>query len=72
MPCSTGRRLGHAQILSGEIAQINEELRLSHPVAVSLESCGEANAFYGPGERHIVFCSEFTPYLERVEDVLGR
>jgi len=41
-------------------------------VAVSLESCGEANAFYDPGERRIVFCSEFTPYLERVEDVLGR
>lgn len=60
-----------ARILAGEIARINGELRLSHPVTVSLESCGAANAFYDPEARGIVFCSEFVAYLEEVEALLS-
>ena len=54
------------QILREEVAYLNEELSLSEPVDVVIESCGEANAFYDPNDRVIIFCSEFEPHLRKL------
>ncbi len=48
-----------ASVLQGEIDILNEQFRLPVQVAVKVESCGEANAFYMPGEQSITFCTEF-------------
>lgn len=47
------------QILAAEIADLNETYGLPREVKVSVEPCGEANAFYMPGEYHIIMCSEY-------------
>lgn len=52
------------EILSGEIKALNEEFKLSRPLSVTIEACGEANAFYDPGTTGITFCEEFIPHLE--------
>jgi len=48
-----------AQILIEEIDALNETYGLPKEVTVSVEPCGEANAFYMPGERHIIMCTEY-------------
>lgn len=48
-----------AQILIEEIDALNETYGLPQEVSVSVEPCGEANAFYLPGERHIIICTEY-------------
>ena len=58
------------QILKDEIAALNEELSLSDTIDIRVESCGEANAFYDPNSREIVFCSEFEDHLIELESKL--
>ena len=52
-----------ADILRDEIAALNERLTLSQTLTVHIEECGEANAFYYPGQFKITFCKEFEDYL---------
>lgn len=47
------------QILAAEIADLNKTYGLPQEVQVSVEICGEANAFYLPGEYRIVLCREY-------------
>jgi len=61
-----------AEILAEEVRQLNEQLRLAAPVTVSLESCGEANAFYDPEAYRITFCTEFEDHLRHLERVLAQ
>ena len=56
-----------AQILKTEVDALNADFALSAPVTIRIESCGEANAFYDPGSREIVFCSEFEDHLRALE-----
>lgn len=58
------------QILAEEVAYLNQELRLARPLRVVIESCGEANAFYDPGAREIIMCSEFEDHLFALADKL--
>lgn len=59
-----------SQVLTQEIESINAEFTLAHPIEVTIESCGEANAFYDPSLRQIIFCSEFEDSLREMADNL--
>lgn len=47
------------QILAAEIDDLNKTYGLPQQVTVSVESCGEANAFYMTGQYKIIMCSEY-------------
>ncbi|MEL7254181.1 MAG: DUF4344 domain-containing metallopeptidase [Pseudomonadota bacterium] len=53
-----------ADILAEEAAFLNEVLRLSSPIRVVVEPCGEANAYYDPAAREIQFCEEYEGHFE--------
>ena len=55
-----------ARVISAEIAELNAQMRLPLDVAVTVESCGEANAFYDPEARKITICSEFETHLREI------
>lgn len=59
-----------SQILVQEIDSINAEFTLAQPIEVTVESCGEANAFYDPTQRQIIFCAEFEGALREMADRL--
>ncbi|CUH84235.1 DUF4344 domain-containing metallopeptidase [Thalassovita mediterranea] len=59
-----------AQIIAEEVKALNAELSLSDTLVVREESCGEANAFYDPQAREVVFCSEFEDHLRKMEKQL--
>ena len=46
------------------------QLSLPRDLTITVESCGEANAFYDPEEVAIVFCSEFEDHLAKIETLL--
>ena len=54
-------------LIQEEVTALNAELSLSEDLRVSVESCGEANAFYDPNDRAIVFCEEFVDHLIEME-----
>ncbi|MCG7493324.1 DUF4344 domain-containing metallopeptidase [Thalassobius sp. Cn5-15] len=56
-----------AQVIAEEVKALNNELSLSTQLTVREESCGEANAFYDPEAREVVFCSEFEDHLRQME-----
>lgn len=56
-----------AQILAEEIAALNGEMQLVKELVVREESCGQANAFYDPEAREVIFCSEFEDHLIEME-----
>jgi len=52
-----------AEVLEAEIAALNKDFALPHPLRITVEACGEANAFYDLGSREIIMCSEFADHL---------
>ena len=54
------------ELLSAEVGLLNEEMRLPQQVRISVEACGEPNAFYDLEDVSIVFCMEFIPHLEEI------
>ncbi|MGR3714960.1 MAG: DUF4344 domain-containing metallopeptidase [Shimia sp.] len=50
-------------LTAAEVAALNEEFLLPHPVTISVVACGEANAFYDPQAAEIVMCTEFADAL---------
>ena len=54
-----------AQILIEEIDSLNESYGLPQEITVSIEPCGEANAFYMTGQYHIIMCSEYAEEMAR-------
>lgn len=58
------------EIIAAEVAALNEQISLSAPLQVVEESCGEANAFYDPEAREVIFCSEFEEHLIEMEEQL--
>ena len=63
-----GRQI--AAVLQPEIAALNQGMSLKKPLSVVVEACDEANAFYDPEAREIVFCTEFLPHLVKLEAAL--
>ena len=59
------------EIIGEEIAYLNSEMRLSETVTVSIEACGEPNAFFDPADNTIVFCTEFEDYLFELATLPG-
>jgi len=55
-----------SQILAEEIADLNGRYGLPQEVQVSVEPCGEANAFYFPGEYRIIMCTEYAEALAQL------
>jgi len=52
-----------AEILRDEVAALSEHVRLADRLRVSVQDCGEANAYYIPATTEIIFCSEFEDHL---------
>lgn len=55
-------------LLSAEVEQMNLDLRLPKTVHVTVEDCGEANAFYDLEAVEIIFCTEFVGHLGDLYD----
>lgn len=55
-----------AQLLAQEIRDLNAMFSLSAPLTVTLESCGEANAFYDPETTEIIMCTEFEDHIREM------
>lgn len=55
-----------AEVLLAEIEAMNAEVRWDAPLTVIVEECGEANAFYAPSERLVIFCTEFETHLREM------
>lgn len=51
------------QFVAAEVARLNAVLTLPEEIAVSVIPCGEANAFYDPGPREILICTEMAAQL---------
>lgn len=49
-----------------ELRRLNAEFGLPRRVDVTIEPCGEANAFYDPRARRIVLCTEYADSLSRL------
>lgn len=47
-----------APLIAQEVADFNKEYSLPSDIAVAVEDCGEANAFYDPATVRIVLCTE--------------
>lgn len=47
-----------APLIEAEVADFNKEYSLPTDVAVAIEDCGEANAFYDPETVRIILCTE--------------
>ncbi|MFZ1467721.1 MAG: DUF4344 domain-containing metallopeptidase [Paracoccaceae bacterium] len=52
-----------SMILGYEVEGLNEAYVLPEGLTVSLESCGEVNAFYDSSTKSITFCTEYVDYL---------
>ena len=54
--------------VKSEVARLNQVMVLPDPLAVSVIPCDEVNAFYDPGKREIIFCTEYATHLGRLFD----
>ncbi len=53
-------------IIAAEVDAINGLMSLPQDLEITVEPCGEANAFYDPALVKITICSEFEPYLREI------
>ncbi|MDV7145203.1 DUF4344 domain-containing metallopeptidase [Tropicimonas sp. TH_r6] len=51
------------EVVRAEVEALAEEISLSEPLLVSVEPCGEANAWYDPSSVTITMCTEFEDHL---------
>ena len=56
------------QIVTEAVAELNEVLNLPVQVGVRVTTCGQPAAFYNPDEKEIIFCWEYTAYLQDLTD----
>jgi len=56
------------QFVKAEVARLNNAIVLPEKLVVSVIPCGEVNAFYDPGPKEIIFCTEFAAHLGRLAD----
>lgn len=55
-----------SRLIGDEVKALNAELTFPTPVAVSVEPCEEANAFYDPESREITICTELDQHLREI------
>ncbi len=53
-------------LVATEVAELNKSYGFPETITVSVEPCGEANAFYHPDARHITICTEYADDLGRI------
>ncbi len=58
------------EVMSAEIEAINADLGLEMTVPISIEPCGEPNAYYSSETKAIVMCTEFEEYLGQMYDLI--
>lgn len=63
-----GHDPGLEALLEAEVARINAVFLLPEEVRVTVEPCGEANAFYVLDDRHILMCTEFPAWFAQAWD----
>ena len=54
------------RLIAAEVEALNGEYGLPVHIDVSIEPCGEANAFYDPRARRIVLCTDYAEELARL------
>ncbi|WP_421703247.1 DUF4344 domain-containing metallopeptidase [Aliiroseovarius sp.] len=54
--------------IKGEVDRLNQVMVLPEDLAVSVIPCDEVNAFYDPGKREIIMCTEYATHLGRLFD----
>jgi len=59
---ATGKAL---RLLAPDIARLNKEIALPRPTPVTIENCGEDNAYYYQYDDRIVICAELVTGLRR-------
>jgi hypothetical protein len=52
-------------IIRQEIERFNTIFGFPSDVSVTIEKCGEANAYYDPSEASITMCTEFDAHLKQ-------
>jgi Putative metallopeptidase len=50
-------------VLEAVATQIRQSFRITTPIVVSAEVCGQANAFWNPAEQKVVLCYELADYF---------
>lgn len=58
------------RLLAQEVQAMNGDFKLPARITVRVDQCGEANAYYDPTDRSIIFCSEFVAHLGELHDRL--
>lgn len=53
-------------LIAAEIEALNTDFQLPETLHVTVEPCGEPNAFYDLDDTQIIICSEFAPYLAKL------
>ncbi len=53
-------------VIGEEVAYLKGTVRLPETLTVTVEDCGEANAFYAPYYNAIIMCTELVEYLDDV------
>lgn len=58
-----GRATLTEQLVAEEVEALNADFVLPAQLTVTVEDCGEANAFYDPNTREIIMCAEFEDWV---------
>lgn len=53
-----------SQAMTDEVASLNAIISMDFDFPISIETCGEANAFYSAQTKGITMCSEFEPAMK--------
>ncbi len=54
------------RFVTQEVAALNRILALPEPITVSVIPCGEVNAYFVPGDREILICTELAEHLQSI------
>jgi hypothetical protein len=57
-------------VITAELEALNADIGLDYVLPVSIETCGEPNAYYDSGTRSMVMCVEFEEFLGNMYDLL--
>ncbi len=55
-----------ADLLADEVTGLNAHFGLPEEISVIVADCGEANAFYNPGDKTITLCNEYAEDLQKL------
>ncbi len=59
-----------AALIAAEVDFLNESFSWPQTLSVTVEGCGEANAFYDLGTKEVIMCEEFADHLRDLHGIL--